>query len=184
MFPSTARQRSVILWWSLVSGLIHVVWEGAWSVAAPFLQGPAALHGWRLYWTLYGLADHRYLHADPFVRVLELVTGTVVAALNLYVAYHVWKRRQVARAMVALLVASVMEVYGTVMYFGSEMLEGWRNVDTHSFVHTWVMFFGLNAIWFVFPGWCIYDLARHYAAEGRRYDRLSTAESLPATTCA
>ncbi|HEX6838798.1 MAG TPA: emopamil-binding family protein [Polyangia bacterium] len=117
--------------------------------------------------TLYGSADFRYVHADPFVRMLELLTGTVVAALNLYAAYGPWKRRRVPRAMMALFVASVMEVDGTLLYFGSEMLNGWRNVDTTSFVHTWLMFFGLNALWLVFPGWCIYELVRHYVGERR-----------------
>ncbi|MDB4968643.1 MAG: emopamil binding protein [Myxococcales bacterium] len=144
--------------WSLVSGLIHVLWEGAWVVAAPYLQTPAALHDWRLYWTLYGFADHRYLHADPFLRVLELVTATVVAALNFWAAYQLSRRRNAASAMAALLVASVMEVYGTVLYFGSELFNHWADVDTTSFVHMWIMFVGLNALWVVIPGWCIYEI--------------------------
>ncbi|MGZ3429501.1 MAG: EXPERA domain-containing protein [Polyangia bacterium] len=163
---SGGRRRLVIAW-SLVSGLIHLLWEGTWSVAAPYLQTPAAQHDWRLLWTLYGAADYRYVHADPFVRILELVTGTLVAALNLGVAYYVWKRRRVAGAMVALLAASIMEVYGTLMYFGSEAINHWANVDTASFVHTWLMFFGLNALWLIFPGWCIYELVRHYASDRR-----------------
>jgi len=167
MFPASRRSRRLIIVWSFVSGLIHLGWEGTWSVAAPYLQAHAARHDWRLYWTLYGSADFRYLHADPFVRILELLTGTVVAALNLYAAYGLWKRRRVPRAMMALFVASVMEVDGTLLYFGSEMLNGWRNVDTTSFVHTWLMFFGLNALWLLFPGWCIYELVRHYAGERR-----------------
>jgi hypothetical protein len=99
---------------------------------------------------------------------LEGVTGSVVAALNLYASYHIWKRRRVARAMMALLIVSVMEVYGTVMYFGSELLNGWANVDTGSFVHAWIMFFGLNALWLLFPGWCIYELVRTYLRAGDR----------------
>ncbi|MDB4965239.1 MAG: hypothetical protein JWN44_928 [Myxococcales bacterium] len=158
MFPSTDRQRRIVIIWSLVSGFIHVFWEGAWSVAAPYLQTPAAQHGWRLYWTLYGAADARYVHADPFIRILELVTGTIVAALNVWAAYQVWRRRKMTEAMMALLIVSVMEVYGTMMYFGSEMLNHWANLDTSSFVHTWIMFFGLNALWFLFPGWCIYEI--------------------------
>ena len=165
MFPDSRRSRRLIIGWSFVSGLVHLVWEGTWSVAAPYLQSPAAQHGWRRYWTLYGSADFRYVHADPFVRILELVTGTLVAALNLYAAHGLWKRRHVPRAMMALFIASVMEVDGTLLYFGSAMLDHWRSVDTASFVHTWLMFFGLNALWLLFPGWCIYELVRFYAGE-------------------
>ncbi|MCU1278941.1 MAG: Ebp [bacterium] len=158
MFPSSNRQRKVVLVWSLVSAFIHVFWEGAWSIAAPYLQSTAAQHDWRLYWTLYGVADYRYVHADPFIRILELVTGTIVAALNVWAAYHVWRRRNPAAVMSALLIVSVMEVYGTILYFGSELLNHFANVDTGSFVHTWIMFFGLNALWLIFPGWCIYEI--------------------------
>jgi len=101
------------------------------------------------------------------VRILELVTGTIVAALNLYAAYGLWKRRNEPRALMALFVASVMEVDGTLLYFGSELLDHWRSVDTASFVHTWVMFFGLNALWLVFPGWCIGELVRYYTSARR-----------------
>jgi hypothetical protein len=162
IFLANDYKRQVVIWWSLISGLVHVLWEGTWSVAAPYLQAPAAQHDWRLYWTLYGFADYRFVHADPFVRSLEFVTGTAVAALNLWASYHVWKRRRVSSAMMALLIASVMEVYGAVLYFGSEYLNAWANVDTTSFVNTWVLFFGLNALWFAFPGWCIYEVVVHY----------------------
>ncbi len=164
MFLERGLQRTLVIWWSLVSGVVHVLWEGTWSVAAPHLQDVAAQHDWRLYWTLYGAADRRYVHADPFLRMLELVTGTVVAALNLWVSYHIWKRKRIVTATVGLLVASVMEIYGTLLYFGSEWLNHWTNLDASSFVHTWVMFFGLNALWLVFPGWCVYELLVQHRA--------------------
>ncbi|HEX3855566.1 MAG TPA: emopamil-binding family protein [Polyangiaceae bacterium] len=173
MFPVSNRHRRIVIAWSIFSAFIHIFWEGAWSIAAPYLQTPAARHDWRLYWTLYGAADSRYLHADPFIRILELVTGTVVAGLNVWAAYQVWRRRKPISVMKALLIVSVMEVYGTVLYFGSEMMNGWANVDTKSFVHTWVMFFGLNALWLVFPGWCVYRIVL-----GRAKEQSSSAEAL------
>lgn len=176
MFLDNKYHRRVVIAWSLISGFIHMFWEGAWSVAAEHLQGPAAQHGWRLYWTLYGAADYRYVHADPFIRILELVTGFVVGPLNLWVAYQLLRRRKRAASTMALLVASVMEVYGTVLYFGSEALNDWANVDTSSFVHTWLMFFGLNALWFAFPGWCIYEIVKGRLAE-LRVSKLALSEA-------
>jgi hypothetical protein len=166
-FPSSERQRLVLMIWSLVSGVVHVVWEGTWSLVAPLLMSHSSQHGWWLYWSLYGRADARYLHADPFIRILELVTGTVVAAMNLWSAHQLWRRRRPRSTMTVVLVASVMEVYGTIMYFGSEMLNHWANVDTHSVLHAWGMFFGLNALWLLFPGWCIYEIVAQMAAPGR-----------------
>lgn len=158
MFPETTLQRRVIIAWSLLSGIIHIVWEGAWSLAAPWLTAASAQHDWRIYWTLYGRADARYVHADPFIRTLELVTGTIVAVLNLWCAYRFWRGRGRGAATLGLFAASVMEVYGTLLYFGSELFNNWANVDTASVVHTWIMFFGLNALWLLFPGWCIYEI--------------------------
>ncbi|MGZ6496999.1 MAG: EXPERA domain-containing protein [Actinomycetota bacterium] len=166
-FLDSPRRRAIVISWSLFSGIIHVVWELSWSLAAPLLRGPEARHGAKLFWTLYGLADYRYLHADPFVRALEFVTGTVVGTLNIWVAAMVWRRRRPAAATMALLIASVMEVYGTILYFGSELFGRFANVDTTSFVHTWVMFFGLNALWLLFPGWCIYEIVSRYVSPRR-----------------
>ena len=149
---------------------------------APLLTSGATQHGWWLYWTLYGRADARYVHADPFIRILELVTGTVVAAMNLWVAHQLWRRRRPRTAMIVVLIASVMEVYGTIMYFGSEMLNHWANLDTHSVLHTWVMFFGLNVLWLVFPGWCIYEIVATYlAAPDRRREHAALAAAASAS---
>lgn len=179
MFPHNNRQRRVVILWSLVSGTIHAVWEGTWSLVAPLLRSSGAQHGWWLYWTLYGRADARYVHSDPFIRILELVTGTVVAGLNIWVALQFWRRRRQQAATVALLVVSVMEIYGTIMYFGSELMNRWANVDTSSFVHTWLMFFGLNVLWLLFPGWCLYEIIADGLMRQRATDELDVPRRAP-----
>jgi cholestenol delta-isomerase len=142
--------------WCLISGAIHIIWEGSWSIVAPRLTQDQG--GWWRFWTLYGRADARYLHADPFIRVLELFTGTVVGVLQLWCGLQFWRRRNLGAATITLLIVSIMELYGTVMYVGSEMLNHWANLDTTSFVHTWIMFVGLNLPWAIFPTWCVYQI--------------------------
>lgn len=179
----TGWRRRVIIVWSLASGLTHATWELGWCFAAPYLASPAARAGWARLWAIYGRADARYLHGDPFVLALELCTGLVASSLNLWVSWHVWRRRRVAGALVALLVVSVMEAYGTVLYFGSELFNHFANVDTTSAVHTWLMFVGLNALWLTFPGWCIYELcaalARAAAEKVNARDRTSAIPGTP-----
>lgn len=160
MFPADDRQRRTLVIWSAISGFVHLLWEGSWSLMAPALQSPAALHDWRIVWTVYGRADSRYLHADPFVRALELFTGTIVAGLNLWAAWSFARRRGERAATLALVTASIMEIYGDCLYFGSEWLDGWSHVDTHSALHLWVMFVGLNVLWFIFPGWCLWEIVQ------------------------
>lgn len=163
---STARLRRVVIIWSLVSGVVHFTWELGWCLMSRHLASPEALHDWRLVWSLYGVADRRYLHADSFITVLEVVTATVGGFLNFYVVAQM-RRRRLQHATVALLLVSLMEVYGTVLYLGSELFSGFANVNTASFVDAWLKFLGVNMLWVVFPGFFIYESVRYLVAGGR-----------------
>ena len=160
----TKLRRAVIIW-SLVSGVVHFTWELSWCIVSRHLASPAALHGWRRIWSLYGVADRRYLNADSFILILEVVTATVGGALNFYVVFQA-RRRRLQQATIALLIVSVMEVYGTLMYLGSEVFTRFANVNTASFVDTWLKFFGMNLLWVIFPGIFIYESVRYLVAGG------------------
>ena len=100
-----------------------VLWEGTWSVAAPYLQSPAAQP--RLAPLLDALRHRRLpLRARRSVRAHPRAGhGNVVAALNLYAAVSGCGSAPHRRARSwRCSSSSVMEVYGTVLYFGSEML--------------------------------------------------------------
>jgi hypothetical protein len=165
MNDSGKLRRAVIIW-SLVSGLVHFTWELGWCFVSRHLSTPDALHGWRRIWSLYGVADRRYLNADSFIEILEWVTATVGGFLNFYVVVQA-SRRKLRHALVALLLVSLMEVYGTVMYLGSEIFTGFANVNTASFVDTWLKFFAVNMLWVVFPGYFVYESVKYLVAGGR-----------------
>jgi len=165
MNDSGKLRRAVIIW-SLVSGLVHLSWELGWCLVSRHLATPDALHGWRRIWSLYGVADRRYLNADSFIEILEWVTATVGGFLNFYVVVQA-SRRKLRHALVALLLVSLMEVYGTVMYLGSEIFTGFANVNTVSFVDTWLKFFAVNMLWVVFPGYFVYESVKYLVAGGR-----------------
>ncbi|MGZ3405036.1 MAG: EXPERA domain-containing protein, partial [Polyangia bacterium] len=97
--------------------------------------------------------------------ILEVITATVGGALNFYVV-HQARRRQLQKATIALLIVSVMEVYGTLMYLGSEVFTGFANVHTASFVDAWLKFFAVNMLWVVFPGVFIYESVRYLVSGG------------------
>ena len=161
----TGRLRRAVIIWSLVSGIVHFTWELGWCVVSRHLSTPAALHGWRRTWSIYGVADRRYLDADSFILVLEWVTATVGGFLNFYVVVQA-RRRRLMHATVALLIVSVMEVYGTIMYLGSEWFTNFAHVHTASFVDTWLKFFGTNILWVIFPGIFVYESVRYLVAGG------------------
>jgi hypothetical protein len=52
------------------------------------------------------------------------------------------------------------------MYLGSELFTGFANVNTASFVDTWLKFFGLNMLWVIFPGIFIYESVRYLVSGG------------------
>ena len=160
-----SRLRRAVIIWSLVSGIVHFSWELGWCLVSRHLATPDALHGWRKIWSLYGVADRRYLHADSFILILEWITATVGGFLNFYVVVQA-RRRKLMHATVALLIVSVMEVYGTLMYLGSELFTNFANVNTASFVDTWVKFFATNLLWVIFPGIFVYESVRYLVAGG------------------
>jgi cholestenol delta-isomerase len=165
MDSQRGRLRRTVIVWSLVSGIVHLTWELSWCLVSADLGSPAALQGWRRVWSLYGVADRRYLHADPFILILEVVTATLGGFLNFYVVHQARKRR-LRHATVALLIVSVMEVYGTVLYLGSELFARFANVNTTSFVDTWLKFFGLNMLWVIWPGIFVFESARYLVKGG------------------
>ncbi len=162
---SVGRLRRAVIIWSLVSGIVHFSWELGWCLVSRHLATPDALHGWRRIWSLYGVADRRYLNADSFIEILEWVTATVGGFLNFYVVVQA-RRRKLQHATIALLLVSLTEVYGTVMYLGSELFTGFANVHTASFVDAWIKFFAVNMLWVVFPGIFVYESVRYLVAGG------------------
>ncbi|MDB4971524.1 MAG: hypothetical protein JWN44_7213 [Myxococcales bacterium] len=162
---NVGKLRRAVIIWSLVSGVVHFSWELSWCLVSRHLATPDALHGWRRIWSLYGVADRRYLNADSFILILEWITATVGGFLNFYVVVQA-RRRRLRHATVALLIVSVMEVYGTLMYLGSELFTNFANVHTASFVDAWLKFFAVNLLWVVFPGIFVYESARYLVAGG------------------
>ena len=51
---------------------------------------------------------------------------------------------------------AVVHLYSTSLYFGSEMLDGFANVDTDSFLDLWIKFGLANMPWLVFPWFVLY----------------------------
>jgi len=161
------RQRHIILAWSLFAG-IAVLWDLSWCFVFRLLQSPAAAHDWRIIWTTYGLIDHRFLRGDGYLVVIEILTG-FGSLLHFYVAYQLLRGRA-ERARAPLLIVSVMDIYGALIYFGAEALAHFADIDTTSVARTWLLFVGLNSLWLIFPGWCIY-LGTRVRGEKAPHDR-------------
>ena len=51
---------------------------------------------------------------------------------------------------------AVVHIYSTSLYYGSEILESLPNVDTTSFLDTWIKFGLANLPWLIFPWFVLY----------------------------
>ena len=97
----------------------------------------------------YAKADSRYAARDAFTIVMEGVTAFFVGPLCLaaawaYTAAAPWRH-------LAALVASVCQLYGDALYFGTAAFEGMAHTRGEP-LYFWFYFVVLNGVWVVLPG--------------------------------
>jgi hypothetical protein len=98
----------------------------------------------------------RYASSPPTLLMMETlsVTNGIVGVTGLTLWYR--SRGGDARAVLLLMATAVVHLYSTSLYFGSEILAGMPNVDTTSFLDSWIKFGLANAPWIVFPWFVLY----------------------------
>jgi hypothetical protein len=140
--------------WLLISGIAHVTWELSWCFVHPYLHHVTEKDKWAWIWWAYGVADRRYLISDSATVILEWVTAIISGPLTLYAFYLLKKNPQ--KAGLYILVTSLMDLYGAILFFGTEVLNGFPHIDTQHFINFWIKFWGLNSLWVFFSILCIY----------------------------
>jgi len=154
MFSSRAQK--FVFWWCVLSGLVHLTWELGFCLMHKQMVTGMNNPAWMIPWTAYAVADTRYMFSDPFIVALEWLTVVTVTPMNFYVAVQIRKLTQQRKAALVLVVFSVMEVYGAVMYFLVEHRHGWSHTVPGSFVEFWIKVVATNGIWLVLPTICLY----------------------------
>lgn len=71
--PNLPSSEKAAIWWFVLSGAIHLFFEGYFSLNH-MRMGPAQDLFGQL-WKEYALSDSRYLTSDPFVLCMETVTA-------------------------------------------------------------------------------------------------------------
>ena len=77
------------------------------------------------------------------------VTNGAMGAMGL-VLWHRSKGSDL-RAVLLFMAMAVVHLYSASLYYGGEIIAGLPNVDTSSFLDTWIKFGLANAPWLVFP---------------------------------
>jgi len=154
------RVQSLCFVFLIVSVATHLSWELMWLLFHDAIHA-ARDSAWAYPWWAYiDGGDLRYAQAAPTLLAMETlsVTNGLVGATGL----GLWWRSGGGdrRAVLLLMATAVVHLYSASLYFGSEILDGLPNVDTTSFLDTWIKFGLANAPWIVFP-WCVLWWGQH-----------------------
>jgi len=150
------RVESLALLFMIVSYATHLSWELVWLLFHESIQA-ARDSAWAYPWWAYiDGGDMRYAGSPPALVMMEIlsVTNGIIGAVGLMR----WFRSggTDARAVLLCMATAVVHLYSTSLYYGSEILDGLPNVDTSSFLDTWVKFGLANASWLIFPWVVLY----------------------------
>jgi len=146
-------QGMVMIWFG-ITFTTHLTWELAWVLLRKqIITAPDAIWSYP-WWAYIDGGDARYASGSSQVIMIESLTA-LVGALGfgaLWLRHRSNGRNPIATLM--LMATAVAHIYGTCMYFGSETLDGFPNVDTTSFVDFALKFWVLNGIWLLMP-WAV-----------------------------
>lgn len=153
---ATLREQvlDLLVIWTWASALAQFGWELPFVLLSQTLKGVTANDHWFFLFWSYGVADQRYLIADPFTVCMEAVTSMIGGPLEIYVLY-LFKRGRLRTAVYWAVIISATQLYGTVLFFGIEALEGFRHVGQGA-ANVWIKFVGLNGVWMVMPVVCLF----------------------------
>jgi hypothetical protein len=161
------RLRLVCLPFLILSYATHLSWELTWVLLHDAI-GHSRDAAWAYPWWAYiDGGDLRYL--DPrsdfvMIEILSVANGSI-GAVGLYRLFRSGFRDRLGALMC--MATAVVHLYSASWYFGSEILAGLPNVNTSSFIDTWIKFGLLNAPWLVFPWFVLYWTAGIAAVAAR-----------------
>lgn len=141
-------ERLSVCWW-VATGLIHTLLEGPYVVRTDLFQRDHAHSDFPTeVWKEYAKGDSRYAVRDSCIVAIEGITAFLAGPGSLLAAYAIVTRRPY-RHTVELMV-SLGQLYGCIVYFGTEILDGFVH-SLPGMLYFWFYFIFMNAIWVVVP---------------------------------
>ncbi|KAI8053933.1 putative EBP domain protein [Syncephalis plumigaleata] len=132
--------------WLIVSGFIHIFFEGYFVYYNRTIAGHSTLFG--QLWKEYSLSDSRYLRSDLFMVCMEGITAVIDGPLCLLAARALFTGSP--HRHVLQLTVSVCQIYGLVLYYLTEVFAEKSNSNPH-WLYYWVYFVGVNFLWMAIP---------------------------------
>ena len=181
--PDLTRTELFTLLWFILSGCIHIFFEGYYVMNVLDIGTHQTWIGQM--WKEYAFSDSRYLTQDAFVLCMESITAIAWGPGCLLVAAMVLTRHPLRFPLQALV--SLGQVYGDVLYYGTAYFEhvvyGLSYSRPEPF-YFYFYFIFMNAIWMVIPGGKFREQAELLGAQregsGRSFQAdLSFSSNLP-----
>ncbi|RFU30480.1 hypothetical protein B7463_g5845, partial [Scytalidium lignicola] len=172
--PLLQQREKGAIWWFILSGSIHLFFEGYFSINHTRMASSQDLFG--QLWKEYALSDSRYLTSDPFVLCMETVTAFIWGPLCYIVAAFITTQHPLRHPLQ--IIVCVGQIYGLILYYATSMFDHFYHGLTYSrpeFLYFWGYYFFMNFIWMVFPGMLLYSSV---ATSARAFKAFNTAPVL------
>lgn len=143
----------VKLMWFFACAMIHGILEGYFSVFHKTLAGEQTFLA--QIWKEYGQGDSRYVSGDTFTVCMESITAFIDGPLAAIAVYAFLKKK--SYRYIVQLVLSLCQLYGDVLYFSTEIMEGFTHGPKFHPLYFWFYFFFMNMIWIIVPLLCIWE---------------------------
>ncbi|XP_068121165.1 emopamil-binding protein-like [Hyperolius riggenbachi] len=139
-----------VLVWLFYDAIVHFTLEGPFVYMS--LVGTVATSDGALasLWKEYGRADNRWLHSDPTIVSLEILTVVVDGLLAVVLIYAIVKDKYYRHFVQITL--CVCEIYGGWMTFCPDWLLGSPSLNTSNWFCLWIYLVFFNGIWVLIPG--------------------------------
>lgn len=137
--------------WFVLSGSIHLFFEGYYAANYATLSGKQTLIGQM--WKEYAFSDSRYLTNNSFVLCMETVTAVCWGPGCLMVAFMIMTRHPLRYPIQ--MIVSMGQFYGDALYYATSAFDhyimgiSYSRPDSYYF---WGYFVLTNAFWIVIPG--------------------------------
>jgi cholestenol Delta-isomerase len=144
------RRDQALLLWFVLSGFIHLIIEGYFSINHTRMPSMTDYLGQG--WKEYSKCDSRYMTAEAFVVSMETVTAFAWGPLCLVEAWFILRNSPWRHALQ--LLVSAGQFYGDFLYFATSLLEEVERGVSYSrpeALYFWGYFVGMNTFWIVIP---------------------------------
>jgi hypothetical protein len=149
------RAESLVLIYLGMSYITHLSWEFGWLVlhkSIALSQDAPWAYAW---WAYIDGGDARYANPEIHLIVMEIlsVTNGLCGSWALITFLRSGRTHQVA--LLVMLATAVVHLYSALLYYLTELLNGMPNVNTESFIGTYIKFGLANLPWVVVP-WFVF----------------------------